>query len=227
MTRQLFTLISKISVSNTSLNLKVNLQIYAYRLLKKMIPVYEIRLEGQPPVVKKGNIEPIKVDVIERAPDKLVCWFLKNKSFAVTFSPLSYSFVNYLPDTLNTGDKAHTLISKAHTLIWSRAYYHMYLEIYQNIYLLFVLARSNFVCLIRQLYVKNHNLLFQSLVLEDYLYLFQMSFLLDFPFLLPLYYLLFMVSYHLFHGCSLRLSLLHLVICFLNMQYDGGWYCSI
>ena len=73
MTRQLFTLISKISVSNTSLKLKVSLQICAYRLLKKMIPVYEIRLEGQPPVVKKGNIEPIKVDVIERAPDKLVC----------------------------------------------------------------------------------------------------------------------------------------------------------
>ncbi|XP_045160604.2 eukaryotic translation initiation factor 2D-like isoform X2 [Mercenaria mercenaria] len=40
------------------------------RLLNKMSPVYEMLFEGQPPVIRKGNVEPIKIDVVQRASNK-------------------------------------------------------------------------------------------------------------------------------------------------------------
>jgi translation initiation factor 2D len=37
-----------------------------------MTPVYEVIFAGQPAVIKKGNVDPIKIDVVQRASNKKV-----------------------------------------------------------------------------------------------------------------------------------------------------------
>lgn len=44
-------------------------EIYS-RLVNKMTPVYEVIFAGQPAVIKKGNVDPIKIDVVQRASNK-------------------------------------------------------------------------------------------------------------------------------------------------------------
>ena len=46
--------------------------VFQRRLINKMSPVYEVIFQGQPAVIKKGSVEPIKIDVVQRASNKKV-----------------------------------------------------------------------------------------------------------------------------------------------------------
>ena len=37
-----------------------------------MTAVQEVKFEGRPPILKKGNMQPIKLDVVQRASNKKV-----------------------------------------------------------------------------------------------------------------------------------------------------------
>ncbi|KAL4235828.1 Eukaryotic translation initiation factor 2D [Mactra antiquata] len=61
------------------------------RLIDKMTTVYEVQLSGQAPIIHKGNLEPIKIDVVQRASNKkatvienLDVYGIDTKSFAHT-----------------------------------------------------------------------------------------------------------------------------------------------